>query len=84
MATITTNYGTGEGCLCPSGVDNQPSLASALRDIADDITARSGMTSPDPAPAAGAAPDKAEFDAVVTLILEMKAALNTTVKTIKG
>jgi len=74
MAAIPENYGTGEGCLCPTGVDNQPSLASALRDIADDIAARSGITED----------DASDLATAIALVNAIKAALNTTVKTTKA
>lgn len=37
MTAIPENWGTGEGPLCPTGVDNQPTLAETARDIADDL-----------------------------------------------
>lgn len=39
MSTITTAFGSGGANLAPSDAQGAPSLASALRDIADDLTA---------------------------------------------
>lgn len=38
MATIKTSFGSGGANITPSGASAQPSLATALRDIADDLT----------------------------------------------
>lgn len=38
MATITTQFGTGGANLAPSDAQGAPSLATTLRDIADDLT----------------------------------------------
>lgn len=39
MAAIKTDFGTGGSNLTPSGSSGSPSLAEALRDIADDLAA---------------------------------------------
>lgn len=39
MATILPNFGTGGANLTPTRASGTPSLAEALRDIADDLTA---------------------------------------------
>ena len=88
MANIPANFNEGGSNAAPSGA-NDPPLATVLRDIADDLAGGKAATiaSADAVAAAGAAPDKAEFDAVVDLVNEMKAALNavktTTIKTVK-
>lgn len=38
MATITTNFGFGGANLTPGGASGTPTLAEALRDVADDLT----------------------------------------------
>lgn len=37
MATITTRFGSGHANMAPNGAQGNPSLADALRDIADDL-----------------------------------------------
>ena len=37
MAVITTRFGSGHANLAPGGNQGQPTLADALRDVADDI-----------------------------------------------
>jgi hypothetical protein len=37
MADIPENWGTGGTPLSPTGVDSQPTLAAAMRDVADDL-----------------------------------------------
>lgn len=37
MATIKTTFGSGGANMTPGGASAQPSLATALRDIADDF-----------------------------------------------
>jgi hypothetical protein len=80
MATIIADYGTGAGQIPPTGNDNFPTLAKVLRDIADDIGARSAIVAPAAAEAVGANPTKAEFDIVVTLVNEIRTKLLTAVK----
>lgn len=38
MATIKTSFGSGGGNVAPGGSAGTPDLATALRDIADDLT----------------------------------------------
>ena len=38
MATITTEFGTGGANLAPQDAQGAPSLATTLREIADDLT----------------------------------------------
>ena len=38
MSTITENFGTGGANLTPANSSGDPSLAQALRDVADDFT----------------------------------------------
>ena len=79
MAAIPSNFGTGHANLAPGG-QGKPTLAQALRDIADDLDGLqvATITSPNGVAAAGANPTKAEFDAVVTLVNEIKTKINTT------
>ncbi len=46
MAAITTRFGSGGANLVPGGSGGQPSLADALRDIADDVAASSAGVVP--------------------------------------
>lgn len=39
MATITKQFGSGGANLTPNGASATPSLATALRDVADDLAA---------------------------------------------
>ena len=39
MASITINFGVGGSNLIPGGAGGNPSLATVLRDIADDLAA---------------------------------------------
>lgn len=59
-------------------------LEDAFRAIADDLalSRSAAIASPDAAAAAGAAPDAAEFLVVVTLVNEIKAALNAVSSTV--
>jgi len=89
MAQIPKNFGDGGAHLAPEGAGT-PGLKTILDDIADDLAAGKAaeITTADAVAAAGAAPDKAEFDAVVDLVNEIKTALNavdaTTIKTTKA
>ena len=38
MATITTRFGSGHANMAPKGAQGKPSLADAMRDVADDLT----------------------------------------------
>ena len=68
MAAITVNFGVGGANLTPGGSAGTPSLADALRDIADDFT---GLQSADIASI-----DATDLAEVLTLANEIKAALN--------
>jgi len=48
MATIKEDFGSGLQNLIPNGAGGSPDLATALRDIADDLTARSAVAAPAP------------------------------------
>lgn len=74
MAAIGVNFGSGGTGLNPNGSTGAPSLASALRDIADDLADRSGIASP----------DASDLATAITLVNEIKAALNSTVRTTKA
>lgn len=74
MAIIKVDYGTGGGHMSPTGHDSQPPLATVLRDIADDLGDRSGLTSP----------DASDLASAITLVNEIKTAMNLTVRTTKG
>ena len=76
---IKANYGEGGAGLSTKNALH-PAIADVIRGLIDDIAAGSGaaapITSPDGVAAAGANPTKAEYDVVVTLVNEIKAALN--------
>lgn len=80
MATITTRFGSGGANLAPGGNQGQPSLATALRDIADDLAQVEAT--------AIASADASDLATAITLVNEIKAALNViaggTLLTIKG
>lgn len=72
MTAISTRFGEGGANLTPSG-QGKPTLAQTLRDIADDLGDRSGIVSA----------DASDLGTAITLVNEIKAALNTTVRTTK-
>jgi len=74
MAQINKNFGEGGANLTPDGANGVASLADVLRDIADDLGDRSGITSP----------DASDLGTAITLLNEIKAALNVAVRTTKG
>ena len=74
MAAIKIDYGSGGGHMSPTGHDDQPSLASVLRDIADDLADRSTIASA----------DASDLATAITLVNEIKAAMNNTVRTTKA
>lgn len=80
MAAIPTNYGTGGSGLTPRGSSDTPSLATALRDLADDAAALQVATI--------ASADASDLATAITLVNEIKAALNViaaaTIKTTKA
>lgn len=90
MTAIPENFGEGGANLAPQGAAGEPTLAVTLREIADDLDGLQipAITSPDPLPAAGANPTKAEYDASVAVLVEIKTKLNAiaaaTLKTTKA
>lgn len=78
MAAISKRFGSGGANVAPGGNAGSPSLSDALRDIADDLAAVQvdAITAPVATVAAGASPTKAEFDAVVTLVNEIRTKIN--------
>lgn len=79
MAVIKTTFGEGGAGLNPRGTGT-PTLATSLRDVADDLAGvkATEITSP----------DASDLASAITLVNEIKAALNAlyayTVKTTKG
>lgn len=90
MAKIKKDFGEGGANTVPGGSGGEPTLAESLRDVADDLESLQPavVAHADAAHAAGANPTKAEFDALVDLVNEMKASVNApagaTIKTTKG
>jgi len=70
MAAITTKFGSGGANLTPQNSAGTPTLAGALRDIADDFT---GLQI-----AAIASADATDLATAQTLVNEIKAAINAT------
>lgn len=79
MAAIKTSFGSGGSSLTPGGTST-PTLATALRDIADDLAAVKVATI--------ASDDATDLSTALTLVNEIKAALNAiaaeTLATTKG
>lgn len=79
MSAIKTNFGAGGRNIAPHG-QGTPTLASALRDVADDLA---GMQT-----VAIASPDATDLASALLLVNEIKVALNTiaavTLLTTKG
>ena len=75
MPKIRTSYGDGGQGLAGHGNALHPPIGVVLRGMLDD-TDLGTIASPDGVAAAGAAPTKAEYDVVVTLVNEIKAAIN--------
>jgi hypothetical protein len=77
MAAISTHFGEGGANLTP-GAGGVPSLADALRDVADDLAALKGSA---PVAAALAAftdpPSAAEMALLRTLVNELRSARST-------
>jgi len=78
MTTIKTNtFDAGAGIAAGHG---EPTLANTFRDVADDLAAVQ--------PTAIASPDASDLATAITLVNEIKAALNVnaghTVLTVKG
>ena len=86
MAEITTSFGSGGANLAPGGAAGTPTLATALREVADDLAALqpAEVTSDDPEAVEAADPDDiALADAGETytsaeqgLVNALKAGLN--------
>lgn len=85
MAAISKRFGSGGANLAPGGSAGSPTLADALRDIADDLAAVQvdAIAAPEAVAAAGASPTKAEFDAVVTLVNEIRTKVNAAAAALK-
>lgn len=89
MAAIRTTFGEGGANLTPDDSAGSPSLATALRDAADDLAALkpTATVSPPSAPAV-AAPTKGEFDLVQAEVAELRAIVDAlaaaTIKTTKA
>lgn len=76
MATIKTSFGSGGSNLTPGGASANPSLATALRDAADDLTAlRAAFV---------ALTAKLDLDAGVTDVNYASTLNPAALKTIKG
>ena len=81
MAEIKENFGEAGANVAPAGSGGgEPSLAQALRDIADDLANGKAATI--------ASADAIDLPTTLTLVNEIKAALNavqgTALKTTKG
>lgn len=80
MATIKADFGFGGANLVPLSSGGEPTLAEALRDIADDLNGLQVATI--------ASTDATDLASALTLVNEIKASLNVTaaitLKTIKG
>ncbi len=96
MAIIKADFGEGGANLVPQGSGGDPTLATALRDVADDLaaavgTAPAALTSPTAGGGSGADAttfNGAECDALRADVAAIHAILTTmggtTVKTTKG
>ena len=75
---IRNDYGEGGAGVGSTKTAQHPRIAEVVQGLVTDIGSRTPATiaSPDGVAAAGAAPDKAEYDAVVLLVNEIKAAMN--------
>ena len=82
MAVIKVNFGEGGANLTPTGSAGDPTLAVALRDVADDLVGTQI--------AAIVSANATDLPEVITLANEIKAAINAAepaayiLKTIKG
>ena len=78
MAKISRRFGSGGANLTPGGASGQPSLADALRDIADDLAALrpAKINAADASAAYGAAEQqllnelKAKVNAIAAVVLK--------------
>lgn len=78
MAAISKRFGSGGANMTPGGSAGSPSLADVLRDISDDLATVQvdAISAPAAVVAAGASPTKAEFDAVVAIVNELRTKVN--------
>lgn len=82
MAVIKKNFGYGGANVVPLGSGGSPTLAEALRDIADDLAGKEI--------AAILSADATDLASAITLVNEIKGAINATapgtydLKTTKG
>lgn len=90
MSAITTDFGSGGSNLTP-GAGGEPSLATALREVADDLAAVHGGGNVVSAPALAAftdPPSAAEMALLRTLVNQLRAAAvastGATLKTTKA
>jgi len=73
MAAISTRFGSGGSNLTPNGSSGAPSLAGALRDVADDIAGMKGIAVVGGAlPAFTDPPSAAEMAALRALVNELR------------
>ena len=72
MAIIKESFGSGGANLTPGDSAGSPSLATALRDVADDVNF------------ALVSANASDLATAITLVNEIKVALNATKKTTKG
>ena len=79
--TIHDDYGEGGAGVGSTKTAKHPRIADVVRGMIDDRPAT--IASADAVASVGV-PTKAEFDAVVVLVNEMKAALNATKTVVKG
>lgn len=74
---IKDSYGEGGVGVGSTKTADHPRISDVLRGMIDDIAGKGvTITSADAAVAAGDPPTKVEFDAVVTLVNEIKTKLN--------
>ena len=82
MAEISQKFGSGGANLVPGGSAGSPSLADALRDIADDLSAL--KLAPVATPDAGDAYGANEKDLLNELKVKLNAIAAVTLKTTKA
>lgn len=87
MAAISTRFGSGGANVAPGKSAGSPTLASALRDVADDLAALKGAALAAPAPGAALAaftdpPSAAEMAALRSRVNELIVA-NAELRTIQ-
>ena len=86
MATIPTTFGSGGSGLAPGGSAGTPSLATVLRDIADDLGALQpeAPAGPDLAPVALTDAGEAWGGGEQALVNQLKAQVNELVTAVNG